>query len=64
MTSKKSPLMLLLTEFCIGLHDTPELRRTLSGVPKVSDAVERVFGLEKFLSTRERGSLQRNRNGW
>ena len=36
----------------------------MSGTPKVSDAVERVFGLEKFLSTRERGSLQRNRNGW
>lgn len=26
--------------------------------------VESVFALQKFLSTRERGGLQRNRNGW
>ena len=47
-----------------GVNDTPELRRRLSGVNRTNTVVESVFALEKFLSTREKGSHLVNRKGW
>ena len=51
-----------------GANDTPELRAKLSGVNRTNTVVESVFALEKFLSTREKGSnLNSNlvyRRGW
>ena len=47
-----------------GENDTPELRARLSGVNRTNTVVETVFALEKFLSTREKGSQLINRRGW
>lgn len=47
-----------------GTNDTPELRARLSGVNRTNTVVESVFALEKFLSTREKGSNLVNRRGW
>ena len=47
-----------------GENVTPELRAHHSGVNVTNTVVERAFGLEKFLHTRERGSLVRGRRGW
>lgn len=47
-----------------GVRDTPELRARLSGVNRTNTVVETVFALEKFLSTREKGSQLVNRKGW
>lgn len=47
-----------------GANDTPELRARLSGVNRTNTVVESVFALEKFLSTREKGSQLINRRGW
>lgn len=47
-----------------GPNDTPELRARLSGVNRTNTVVESVFALEKFLSTREKGSQLINRRGW
>jgi hypothetical protein len=47
-----------------GENDTPELRARLSGVNRSNTVVECVFALEKFLCTREKGSLLRGRKGW
>ena len=47
-----------------GENDTPELRAKLSGVNRTNTVVECVFALEKFLVTREKGSLLRGRKGW
>ena len=47
-----------------GENDTPELRSKLSGVARSNTVVECIFALEKFLSTREKGSLLRHRKGW
>ena len=47
-----------------GGNDTPELRAKLSGVNRTNTVVECVFALEKFLCTREKGSLLRGRKGW
>ena len=47
-----------------GENDTPELRAKLSGVNRTNTVVECVFALEKFLCTREKGSLLRGRKGW
>ena len=47
-----------------GVNDTPELRKRLSGVNRTNTVVESVFALEKFLSTREKGSHLVNRRGW
>lgn len=47
-----------------GDNDTPELRARLSGVNRTNTVVESVFALEKFLSTREKGSQLVNRRGW
>ena len=43
---------------------TPELRTRLSGINRTNTVVESVFALEKFLSTREKGSNLINRRGW
>lgn len=43
---------------------TLELRKRLSGVNRTNTVVETVFALEKFLSTREKGSQLINRRGW
>lgn len=43
---------------------TPEIRKRLSGVNRTNTVVETVFALEKFLSTREKGSQLVNRRGW
>lgn len=47
-----------------GANVTPELRQRLSGVNRTNTVVETVFALEKFLSTREKGSQLINRRGW
>jgi hypothetical protein len=47
-----------------GENVTPELRARYSGVNETNTPVERAFGLEKFLHTRERGSHLRGRRGW
>lgn len=47
-----------------GDRVTPELRQKLSGVNRTNTVVETVFALEKFLSTREKGSQLINRRGW
>ena len=47
-----------------GETATPELRAQYSGVNVTNMQVERAFGLEKFLHTRERGSHLRGRRGW
>lgn len=47
-----------------GANDTPELRAQMSGVNRTNTVVESVFALEKFLSTREKGSQLVNRRGW
>ena len=48
----------------VGQNDTPELRAKLSGVNRTNTVVESVFALEKFLSTREKGSNLVYRRGW
>jgi len=47
-----------------GENVTRELRAQYSGVNVTNTVVERAFGLEKFLHTRERGSHPRGRRGW
>ena len=47
-----------------GENDTPELRARLAGVNRTNTVVESVFALEKFLSTREKGSQLIHRRGW
>ena len=47
-----------------GENVTPELRARYSGVNVTNTPVERAFGLEKFLHTRERGSHLHGRRGW
>lgn len=47
-----------------GANDTPELRKRLAGVNRTNTVVESVFALEKFLTTREKGSNLINRRGW
>jgi hypothetical protein len=47
-----------------GANVTPELRAKLSGVNRTNTVVESVFALEKFLSTREKGSNLVYRRGW
>lgn len=47
-----------------GANDTPALRARLAGVNRTNTVVETVFALEKFLSTREKGSQLHNRRGW
>ena len=47
-----------------GENVTPELRARYSGVNVTNTCVERAFGLEKFLHTRERGSHWHGRRGW
>lgn len=47
-----------------GVNDTPELRARLAGVNRTNTVVESVFALEKFLSTREKGSNLVCRKGW
>lgn len=49
---------------CLFENDGPELRAKLSGVNRTNTVVECVFALEKFLCTREKGSLLRGRKGW
>ena len=46
-----------------GANLTLELRARYSGVNVTNTPVERAFGLEKFLHTRERGSHLRGRRG-
>jgi hypothetical protein len=46
------------------VNDTLELRARLGGVNRTNTVVECVFALEKFLCTREKGSLLRGRKGW
>ena len=43
---------------------TPELTAQYAAVNVTNTVVERAFGLEKFLHTREKGSLVRGRRGW
>ena len=47
-----------------GANVTPELRAKLSGVNRTNTVVESVFALEKYLSTREKGSNLVYRRGW
>jgi len=47
-----------------GENVTSELRARYSGVNVTNTPVERAFGLEKFLHTRERGSHLHGRRGW
>ena len=47
-----------------GENVTPELRARYSGVNVTNTCVERAFGLEKFLHTRERSSQLHGRRGW
>ena len=47
-----------------GENVTPELGAQYSGVNVTNTPVERGFGLEKFLHTRERGSHLHGRRGW
>ena len=47
-----------------GENVTPELRAQYAGVNVTNTPVERAFGLEKFLHTRERGSHWHGRRGW
>jgi hypothetical protein len=47
-----------------GVNVTPELRAKLAGVNRTNTVVESVFALEKFLSTREKGSNLVYRRGW
>jgi len=47
-----------------GENVTPELRARYSGVNVTNTPVERAFGLEKFLHTRERSSQLHGRRGW
>lgn len=47
-----------------GENDTPELRQKLAGINRTNTVVESVFALEKFLSTREKGSSLLGRRGW
>ena len=47
-----------------GENVTPELRARYSGVNVTNTCVERAFGLEKFLHTRERGRHWHGRRGW
>ena len=50
--------------YLAGENDTSELRARLSVVNRTNTVVECVFVLEKFLCTREKGSLLRGRKGW
>ena len=47
-----------------GENVTRDLRAKYAGVSVTNTPVEQEFGLEKFLHTRERGSLLRGRQGW
>lgn len=46
------------------LGDGPSLRQKLAGCSTTNTVVECIFAMEKFLSTREKGSLLRTRRGW